>query len=595
MDIHLAETSGIRPRETHELLSRQAGGVRSIGYTINDLNNCLRDKRKQAMEYGAAVAITKYFEKRTSENPFFQHFEDITENQEITNILWMDGKMIAAYVRFGDVVIFDTTFGTNKEKWALGTFVGFNHFREIVIFGASLICNSTIISFEWAFTKFLEAHSGKRPITIFTDQESAIGIALEQVMPDTKHGLCVWHINKNCQQKIMCYQKKGIDISGEFSKCMFKYEDEDEFEKVIKELESKLDEKDKGWIDFMYGCREKWAYCFMKNAYTLGIRSTQASESINSNLKNYLNCKLDVNRFLEQFERVLDAKREKEITSEYDMRRIVPRVRLHVPILCEAGELYTPKILELFQKEFELSGSTYIEAVDGYTYTIGMCNINNKECSNKSRQVIWNRDDQSIVCSCKKFERVGILCCHALKVLDREDVKFIPPRYILKRWTQNAKDDTIVDREGRVVIEDAMLEVRNRNAQLIREILPTCGKAAHDEEKTQFFLNVLRSARERYEERYENSSKRANDGLEDSSHSQPENSLRLKKKDGDKHSKRKKAWNENLSRRKKGNGRCISNSQPSLRSGINLSQDISEHFGCHDNLEDIHHLQIIED
>jgi hypothetical protein len=32
----------------------------------------------------------------------------------------------------------------------------------------------------------------------------------------------------------------------------------------------------------------------MKDAHTLGIRSTQASESINSTLKNYLNCKLDI-------------------------------------------------------------------------------------------------------------------------------------------------------------------------------------------------------------------------------------------------------------------------------------------------------------
>jgi deoxycytidylate deaminase len=37
---------------------------------------------------------------------------------------------------------------------------------------------------------------------------------------------------------------------------------------------------------------KKWAYYFMKDAYTLGIRSTQTSERINVILKNYLNCKL---------------------------------------------------------------------------------------------------------------------------------------------------------------------------------------------------------------------------------------------------------------------------------------------------------------
>ncbi|KAJ1700558.1 hypothetical protein LUZ63_000337 [Rhynchospora breviuscula] len=566
IDILLAESSGIRPRETHELLSRQAGGVRSIGYTIDDLNNCLRDKRREAMQYGAAVAITKYFAKRASENSFFQHFEDITENQEIANILWMDGKMIAAYARFGDVVIFDTTFGTNKEKWGFGTFVGFNHFREIVIFGAALMCDQSTNSFECVFTKFLKAHGGKRPITIFTDQETATGNTLEQVMPDTKHGLCVWHIYQNCQKRFMALKKRGIDISGEFSKCMFNYEDGDDFEEAIKELVAKLeDEEDLRWIKFIYGCKEKWAYCFMKNVYTLGIRSTQASESFNSTLKRYLNCKLDVNRFVEQFERVVDGKSEKEIKSEYDMRRKTPRMGLNVPILCETEKLYTPKIFELFQREYKLSGSAYIEAIDGNTFLVGMCDISSKECSGKSRQVVWNRDDQSIACSCKKFERVGILCCHALKVLDREDIKIIPPRYILKRWTQDAKDESIVDREGRVVIEDAMLDARNRHAQMMRELAPTCDMVCHDEGQSQFVINALRSIREKVEEIYGNPSSRTYDGGEDKENRQPENSLRLKKKDGDKRSKRKKAWNENLSRRKKSNGRCISSSQPLIR------------------------------
>jgi MULE transposase domain len=148
------------------------------------------------MEYGATVAMTKYFARRALENPSFKHFEDTTENQEIANIVWTDAKMIVAYARFGDVVIFDTTFGTNNEKWAFGVFVGFNHFREIVTFGVALMCDQTKESFEWVFTKFLETHGGKKPITLFTDQDSVMGAALEKIISETRHGLCVWHIGQ---------------------------------------------------------------------------------------------------------------------------------------------------------------------------------------------------------------------------------------------------------------------------------------------------------------------------------------------------------------------------------------------------------------
>jgi hypothetical protein len=47
--------------------------------------------------------------------------------------------MLTDYAYFGDVVNFDTTFETYKESRPFGVFVGFNHFRETVIFGAVLM------------------------------------------------------------------------------------------------------------------------------------------------------------------------------------------------------------------------------------------------------------------------------------------------------------------------------------------------------------------------------------------------------------------------------------------------------------------------
>jgi zinc finger SWIM domain-containing protein 3 len=47
--------------------------------------------------------------------------------------------------------------------------------------------------------------------------------------------------------------------------------------------------------------------------------------------------------------------------------------------------------------------------------------------------------EEKVSCSCKKFEFVGILCSHCLKVLDINNIKHIPEQYILKRWTIDAK------------------------------------------------------------------------------------------------------------------------------------------------------------
>jgi hypothetical protein len=66
-----------------------------------------------------------------------------------------------------------------------------------------------------------------------------MGAALEKIMPDTKYGLCVWHIGQNYQKHLSRNNKDGMNITGEFSACMFKYEEENEFEDVFNKLMGK--------------------------------------------------------------------------------------------------------------------------------------------------------------------------------------------------------------------------------------------------------------------------------------------------------------------------------------------------------------------
>jgi zinc finger SWIM domain-containing protein 3 len=89
--------------------------------------------------------------------------------------------MLTDYAYFGDVVSFDTTFGTNRESRPFDEFVGFKHFRETVVFGAILLYDETFESFKWLFETFLKAHIGKQPKTIFTDQDTAMGKTVKEV------------------------------------------------------------------------------------------------------------------------------------------------------------------------------------------------------------------------------------------------------------------------------------------------------------------------------------------------------------------------------------------------------------------------------
>ena len=231
--------------------------------------------------------------------------------------------MIIDYAHFGDVVSFDTTFGTNKEHRPFGVFVGFNHFRETIIFGASVLYDETFDSFKWLFDTFLSIHNGKQPRTIFTDQDAAMGKAIKHVFPEVQHGLCTFHIMQNavkhlCSNKDDANDDEESSILADFSACMYEYDDKGTFEEAFDIMRGKVQKQT--WFDSIYKVKEKWAECYMRNAFTLGMRSTQLSESLNNDLKHYLKSDLDIIRFMRQFEKVVKRKRDNEINSEYESR-----------------------------------------------------------------------------------------------------------------------------------------------------------------------------------------------------------------------------------------------------------------------------------
>jgi zinc finger SWIM domain-containing protein 3 len=180
-EIETADDSGIRPKAAHELASRQVGGPLNLSYTCRDRKNYLQSKRQRDLAFGQARSMLKYFHDKIAENPSFQYALQLDCEEHITNIFWADAKMVLDYAHFGDVVTFDTTFGTNKEYRPFGVFVGLNQFRETTIFGATLLFDETEALFTWLFETFLAAHNGKQPRTIYTDQDAAMGKAIKIV------------------------------------------------------------------------------------------------------------------------------------------------------------------------------------------------------------------------------------------------------------------------------------------------------------------------------------------------------------------------------------------------------------------------------
>ncbi|XP_059671006.1 protein FAR-RED IMPAIRED RESPONSE 1-like [Cornus florida] len=412
-------------------MGRQAGGKQSVGYMKLDLLNHIRTRRQTELEYGEAAWLMNYFETQSCEDPSFFYAFQLDSDQMITNIFCADSKMIVDYCNFGDVVRFDTAYKVVHGNHPFGSFLGLNHHRETAVFGAAFMYDETAKSFMWLFETFLKAMSGKALKTIFTDQDDAMGKALTQVMPGTKHYLCVCHLMQNAQKHLGLLFRRAQG-----------------FKKVLSKL--------------------IWAMAFIKHTWYAGIHSTQLSESFNGCLKAYLSRQVILLDFFTHFERLLSDKRYKEYVAEYGLLHNLPQLKINCNILIKAANLYTKVIFNIFREEFLAAAASQMiigcSPIDGN----GGCVYKVIGEDRMQRDVRRTAEDE-LLCSCCKFEREDIMCRHSLKILkDSMFANTLPRRYIFKRWSKTARDGSLEENLFDEVIAEAdpKIEVRRRHGVL---------------------------------------------------------------------------------------------------------------------------------
>jgi zinc finger SWIM domain-containing protein 3 len=108
------------------------------------------------------------------------------------------------------------------------------------------------------------------------------------------------------------------------------------------------------------------------------------------------------------------------LDTEFESRRKQPRIKMKTHMLLQASKLYTPIIFETFKGEYERSMvecTTTLEGNNEYLVTIGSL-AGNFTYFEKEYKVAGDPLMKTSTCSCGKFNRFGVLCSHALKVLD---------------------------------------------------------------------------------------------------------------------------------------------------------------------------------
>ncbi|WVZ87125.1 hypothetical protein U9M48_033817 [Paspalum notatum var. saurae] len=474
----LAAPFDIEMLKSPRVLSKVQPGSQNACNIPPGYKNYLCSKSIKDMKSGDLRALMDYFRRMKGDNPSFYYAIQVDENDKATNVFWADARSIMDYHYFCDVVCFDMIYKTNDCSRPLALFLGMNHHRQMIIFGAAFLYDETFESFKWLLETFRSAMCGKHPKTILTDRAAALKEALGLAWPGTIHRSCVWQIYQSTVKCLAHMFSASEDFTHDFRRCVFDIEDEQEFIDTWNMVMEKYNLRENEVLTKLYEDRENWAMPYNRQIFSGEIKSMLQTEDFGTRLKEYLGYDTDLSFFLNFFESSTEKRRQEEMQADYQANQGVPR--MPEPLLWQAANLYTPITFDLFRKECEL-------CMDCMAYCCGdfgslseyMITVKNKT---KDQLVRFDSSDGLVACTCKKFENSGLLCCHILKVYELRNVKEIPPQYFLKRWRKDAKLVTMDETDVFSFDSDTKSSIPGRYAALCRLFYKIAAKAAENVE-----------------------------------------------------------------------------------------------------------------
>ncbi|KAG7539711.1 Zinc finger SWIM-type [Arabidopsis thaliana x Arabidopsis arenosa] len=441
--IDTLQAAGMGPRRIMSALIKEYGGISKVGFTEVDCRNYMRNNRQKSIE-GEIQLLLDYLRQMNADNPNFFYAVQGSDDQSVGNVFWADPKARMDFTYFGDTVTFDTTYRSNRYRLPFAPFTGVNHHGQPILFGCAFIINETEASFLWLFNTWLAAMSTHPPVSITTDHDAVIRAAIMQVFPGARHRFCKWHIFKKCQEKLSHVFLKHPSFESDFHKCVNMTESVEDFESCWFSLLDKYELRDHEWLQAIYSDRRQWVPVYLRDTFFAEMSLTQRSDSINSYFDGYINASTNLSQFFKLYEKALESRLEKEVKADYDTMNSPPVLKTPSPMEKQASELYTRKLFMRFQEEL-VGTLTFMASKaddDGDLVTYQVAKYGE---AHKAHFVKFNVLEMRANCSCQMFEFSGIICRHILAVFRVTNLLTLPPYYILKRWTRNAKSSVIFD------------------------------------------------------------------------------------------------------------------------------------------------------
>ncbi|XP_021727161.1 protein FAR-RED IMPAIRED RESPONSE 1-like [Chenopodium quinoa] len=296
---------GVPISQIHGFMATERKG--NMALTVKDLQHEVYKARRLKMVGGDSVAMMEYFDKMQTGNQNFFHAQRLDEEGRLKDVLWVDARSRVAYEDFGDAVFFDATYLTNEYELLFANFVGVNHHGQSLLLGCALVSHEDCDTFAWIFRQWLACMNNRAPKAILTDQTAGMRRPLVEVMPNTVHRWCIWHIMSKIPEKLgKCARYQ--EFVNPLKELVYESFDPGEFQTRWVEFIAEYKLEDNEGLQSLHKESHMWVPAYVKEFFWAVMKTTQRVESINRFFDGYVNRKTKLHEFPQKYCMALDQR-----------------------------------------------------------------------------------------------------------------------------------------------------------------------------------------------------------------------------------------------------------------------------------------------
>ncbi|CAN6304506.1 unnamed protein product [Urochloa humidicola] len=389
------------------------------------------------------AAVLQELRRRTDEDHSENfHRYELDADHRLKSLFWAGVDSRLDYAFYGDVVVFDTTFQTNRYGAAFVPFVGLSRHRTPVVFGCGVLSDPSLDSYVWLLRSFMlsaAAQGRPPPKSVITDGGDAVAAAVRAVFPDSSHRICSWHVERAADGHLRGSPSPEAARDASFMSLVRADDD---------------------------------AAFVRDGGFFLGMASDQRTECLATRMHAGLQEGMSLRDLVAHADACACALRRDVAALDAEADR--SRVELATAHRCleeHAARRFTPANFYLVREE--------IMAIDSFevvkTQARGHPIFGKKVYVVGFRQQRWGVffyvecSGDAVKCSCRKMEREGLPCRHILCILRHNNSSRIPDCCLLRRLQR--RGDTKAERLNEMnELGRQVFDLASEDAQEFKEI-----------------------------------------------------------------------------------------------------------------------------